>query len=120
MRIAVTGSRTLSTPQRRQVKLIFRGLLSVYGPEDEFHHGAANGVDTIAATIARQFGLHVVAHHPKEKKWVGGYRERNKEIVDACDYLIAVHSPLSSTGGTIWTYNYAESLGKRAEWIELS
>lgn len=119
MRVGITGSRTLSTPQRRQAHLILRGILSVYGPADELHHGDANGIDKIAAEEALRLGIEVIRHLPKNQRWKGGYRERNMEIVDSSDIVIAVHSHLSTTGGTVWTYNYAVRQGKNTEWIEL-
>jgi hypothetical protein len=94
-------------------------LLSCYGPGDEFHHGNASGIDQIAKEVAQQFGLEVIPHHPKKQKWEGGYKERNKEIVHAVEYLIAVHSPNSTTGGTVWTYQYAVRKQRAVEWVEL-
>lgn len=121
MRIGVSGSRILSREQERVVKRILTGILSCYGPEDELHHGGAKGVDLIASQVGNRFGLKVIAHPAKTPKWdgVSGYKARNMEIVNSSDKVYAIHSPTSSTGGTIWTFNYAEGLGKQVEWIEL-
>lgn len=121
MRIGITGSRSLSVRERRIAARILRGILSCYGPEDELHHGGANGIDRIAAEIALHFDIRVIPHIAVEKKWQGlrGYRARNMDIVNASDRVYAIHSPGSSTGGTIWTYNYALDIGKPCEWIEI-
>ena len=121
MRIGITGSRMLSAEQQRVVRRILTGILSCYGEEDELHHGGARGVDLIAGEVAKRFGMRVVVHHPKEPRWEGmaGYKARNMDIVNASDKVYALHSPLSTSGGTIWTFNYAEGLGKPVEWIEL-
>jgi hypothetical protein len=121
MRIGITGSSVLSAREARTVNRILRGILSCYGPEDELHHGAARGVDQIAKEIGEHYGMKVVPHPPQEKRWDGakGYRARNVDIVNASDKVYAIHSPNSTTGGTIWTYNYAEGVGKPVEWIEI-
>lgn len=108
--------------ERRNAHRIIKGILSCYGPGDELHHGNASGVDRIAAEIGKQYGMKVVPHVPQNKRWDGysGYKARNMDIVNSSDKIYAFHSPHSSTGGTIWTYNYAKDLGKHCEWIELT
>lgn len=118
MRIGVTGSRELSAAQRRQAHRVLRGIFSVYSEDDELHHGDAIGIDRIAKEEANRFGLKVVPHPSKGHHWKQ-YKDRNKEIVNAVEFLIALHSPTSQTGGTIWTYNYATRRGVRTEWVEL-
>lgn len=119
MRVGVTGSRTLSAPQKRQALRVLRGFISCYGEKDELHHGNASGIDQLAHSVATQFGLQIVKHLPKKQKWEGGFKERNKQIVASVDYLLAIHSPQSTTGGTVWTYQYAVKKGVQVEWIEL-
>lgn len=121
MRVGVSGSRALTLVERRKAHRILKGILSCYGPGDELHHGNASGVDKIAAELGKHYGMVVVAHVPKEKRWDGmaGYKARNMDIVNSSDKVYAIHSPNSSTGGTIWTFNYAMGLGKHCEWIEL-
>ena len=121
MRIGVSGSRALTVVEQRKARRILSGLLSVYGIGDELHHGNAVGVDKIAAELAKKYGMKVVPHVPKEKRWEGmsGYKARNMDIVNSSDKIFALHSPNSSTGGTIWTFNYAVELKKDIEWIEI-
>ena len=122
MRIGVSGSRHLTYSQKLQAENVLRAILSAYGKGDELHHGTAVGVDTIAGRIAKCYGIKVVGHPPKVHQWAapGGYKDRNIQLVKSVDMLIAVHSPNSTTGGTLWTYTYANSCGVRTEWIELS
>lgn len=121
MRIGISGSRALSVVERRSVRKILRGILSCYDQGDEVHHGGASGVDRIAGEVATSFGMKVVVHPPKEHRWDGmaGYKARNMDIVNSSDKIYAFHSPNSSTGGTIWTYNYAQGLGKDCDWVEI-
>ena len=119
MRIGVTGSRRLDYEQRKLVRKILTERLSECGKDDELHHGCANGVDTIAAQTAAYQGMTIVQHPALVPDWERGYKPRNKRIVAAVDLLLAFHSPDSTTGGTIWTYQYALRRGVKAEWIEL-
>lgn len=121
MRIGITGSRALTVVERRTVRRILRGILSCYDAEDELHHGGASGVDRIAAEVADSFGMKVVSHPAKNPRWDGmaGYKARNMDIVNSSDKIYAFHSPSSSTGGTIWTYNYAKEIGKDVDWISI-
>jgi len=119
MRIGITGSRDLSFAQTKQAKRILAGLLSVYGPDDELHHGDARGIDKLAKSVGSLYGMKTIAHHPKTQRWDTGYKPRNIEIVESSDFLLAIHCPDSTTNGTLWTYNYAIRKGIRCDWIEL-
>lgn len=125
MKYGVTGSRSLTRREKVRAVHIFNFLFEQCGPEDELFHGGAQGIDTIAATCAESFGMKVTPIRPTTFTWrgPGGFRQRNKRIVWSVEedgQLYALHSSRSTTGGTIWTYNYARSRNVAAEWIDLT
>jgi hypothetical protein len=119
MRIGVSGSRILNYEQRRDARKILRQHLHVFGKGDVLNHGGATGIDTIAMQTAMEFGIEPVLFAPRVHDWENGYKPRNKLIVKNSDLLIAIHSRQSQTGGTIWTFQYAQRTGVEAIWIEL-
>lgn len=119
MRVGVTGSRILTYEQRKEARRILTKTLSNYAPYGELHHGCANGIDLIAAQVAKALGMKVIEYPAAMPDWERGYKPRNKRLVNGVDLLLALHSSESKTGGTIWTYQYAQRRGVPAEWIEL-
>lgn len=92
-------------------------------PDIEFHHGDCVGADDQAAFLASCFNSWIVSHPPSDPKLRAHrysnvtvdekpYLERDRDIVDACDYLLAApkqdrngnHDPRS---GTWYTIRYA-------------
>lgn len=126
--IGFTGSRTGMTAE--QAASVSR-LLYEYHPDD-VHHGDCVGADAMFDQLVRQFrsqtGMDttIVVHPPSEpflQAHTGGdvlrtpkpYLERNRDIVDECDLLIATpkdtHPVLRS--GTWSTIRYALKVGKK-------
>lgn len=92
----------------------------------ELHHGACVGADHEAHRAAIQHEVQVIAHPPADKKLAmtmaqllsprGGvtvlsdkpYHARNRDIVDACDRLLALpEGPQRPHSGTWYTISYA-------------
>jgi len=93
----------------------------------EFHHGDCIGADSMAAKmVLANFPECIVVCHPPEcaskQAFVGGhvilpakpYLERNHDIVDACDVLLACpKSKIEELRSGTWaTVRYAISIGK--------
>ena len=91
----------------------------------ELHHGDCVGADHDADRIAAANGLKRIAHPPSDNRLRAycdaevvlepkPYLDRNRDIVDACDHLIA--TPAETTpqtkGGTWYTVRYARDNGK--------
>lgn len=92
----------------------------------EFHHGDCIGSDAQAHEIAQAFGCKIVIHppiNPSKRAFCKGeitileprqYLDRNHDIVDACETLIA--TPKTSEeelrSGTWATIRYARKTGK--------
>jgi O-acetyl-ADP-ribose deacetylase (regulator of RNase III) len=124
-RLAVIGSKRLPEPDAtRLVRLIILDELLRLRPK-QLHSGGCVGVDVIAATTARQFGLdgsdQLVEHLPVPVRHppVGmstfarrGYRQRDEEIAGACSALLRLWSRSTRTWGSGWTAEATGQLGK--------
>lgn len=140
MNIGFTGTRyPLTEAQQLTLEKV---LVPEYGRElPEFHHGACKGADSFAAMIAWGLNYNVIAHpgqsaHGGDNEWLchealekhscevlptKTHFARNRDIVDACDLLIACPQyvePITqeTQGGTAYTVNYARKRGKPV-WI---
>lgn len=120
MRIGFTG--TQAGMSQKQLETL-RELFSTTNVE-EFHHGDCIGSDADAHDIAAAMSIRIFMHPPKQEKkraWKVGdyiytpkeYLERNHDIVNAVDYLIA--APKRNTeelrSGTWATIRYARKVG---------
>lgn len=120
-KIGFTGTQRGMT--RRQV-VALRQLMT---GATELHHGDCIGADAQADAIARIFGVPVVIHppeNPSKRAFTaqGGdtvwqplpYLERNHDIVDECDVLIAAPKTPNEElrSGTWATVRYARRIGR--------
>ena len=112
MKLAITGSRKFNDYPA------FVSAVDHLSPA-ELVSGGAHGADAMAERYGRERGLHVTVFLPKFKtdknipyhpRW---YLERNKEIVDYADHVLAFHDGKSK--GTLHTINYARKTGKRVD-----
>jgi len=92
----------------------------------QFHHGDCEGADLQAAMIAADdWGIKLVVHPPENDKlraWCYAdvlhdpkpYLDRNRDIVDACDVLLAAPKGYEEElrSGTWATIRYAQKVGK--------
>jgi len=121
MKIGITGTRDGWTAAQ---EFIFRSLVDGWDIE-EFHHGDCVGVDEQACAVIEQlYGSPIHTHPPKSSNHranVGGrlyapkeYIERNHNIVDAVDLLVAIPKEANEQrrSGTWATYRYAIKQGK--------
>lgn len=112
MKVGFTGTRAgMSAIQKQQLATVLRWLNEGDAVAfTELHHGMAVGADMEAETIAKANGWYVVKRHPASGKPLA----RNRQIVAACDVLIAAprtdQEELRS--GTWATVRYARQAGK--------
>ena len=123
MNIGFTGTREgMTWKQGLKVKDFIYDYLD---SGDEFHHGDCVGADEEAHDIAWQHSAAIIIVHPpadsRLRAWCDGnielptkdYLPRNKDIVGACDYLLAApHRGEPDGSGTWHTIRYAEKIGK--------
>lgn len=94
----------------------------------ELHHGDCIGADAQAHAIALPMGFHIIVHpplDPRKRAWVAGtgvhillpckYLDRNKDIVDTSDILIAAPKEMKEIlrSGTWSTIRYARKIGRQ-------
>lgn len=120
MILGVSGSRGFVWNERRASKLYdFMVMRRV----TELHHGCCTGWDAQAHFLAEMLSIKTVLHPPENGKLVEvlsgdvilpakPYLDRNKDIVDAVDYLIAApDGPERQRSGTWSTVRYAKKVG---------
>lgn len=122
-RVGFTGTRRGMTD--RQAGTIARVLLTA----SEAHHGDCLGADAEFHELAVAGGVETHVHPPEDPKlraWCQGdliydvkpYLERNKDIVDACEVLVAApkeaREPRVKRGSGTWqAIGYARRTGRR-------
>ena len=80
--------------------------------DDIIISGGAEGVDAFAQEYAKERGLSIIIHYPKpELSSPERYFERNKQIAEECDFLIAFDKK-SGRAGTKNTIANAKKLNK--------
>jgi hypothetical protein len=52
---------------------------------------------------------------PTCENWEHGYKPRNIDVAEACDFLVRIAARKSKTYGSGWTRDYAAKLGKPCE-----
>jgi len=120
MIIGFTGTRKgMTEKQKRRLRILLEVSRSAAASLNVFHHGDCIGADAEAHDIAVDMKYDVVVHPPKNPRYrafkrgirtlrVQDYLDRNKNIVDSCEYLIAAPSgPEQRRSGTWSTVRYA-------------
>ena len=108
MKIAVIGSRTVDG-------IDFDAIGTKEG--DTIISGGARGADSLAAAEARRRGLVVVEYLPEYERYGrGAPLVRNRQIVAACDRLVAFWNGKSR--GTAYTIREARKNGKQVQIID--
>ena len=120
-RVGFTGTREgMTEAQRAKVNRLLRTLAPIWA-----HHGDCVGADDQFHELAKLAGAKIMLHPPEKPDLrafrVGDdiarekpYLARNRDIVNACETLIATPKEhgWSLTGGTWYTVNYACQQGR--------
>lgn len=128
MIIGFTGTREGLDPlQEVSLRSILLGFRIGCSGKIEFHHGCCIGADADASYIAHNYDYYVIGHPPLDESKVAflsiycsdqraakGYLERNHDIVDECDHLIACPKEHQEQlrSGTWATIRYAKKKKK--------
>lgn len=109
--ILVTGSRDWNTDA--QIECIYEELSKYVDPNIDVTlvHGAARGVDTIAATIGEELGFKVVpypADWVQYKKAAGPIRNAQMLREGKPDLVIAFHDDIAKSKGTKHMFGIAD------------
>jgi hypothetical protein len=126
MKVGFTGSRDGTTCEQHKALCAKVRELDI----TEFHHGCCVGADAEAFAAVRTWvkAARTVAHPPDKRAMLSGnavllsderreprpYLDRNRDIVDACDVLLACpKGPEEQRSGTWATVRYARKKGKQ-------
>ncbi len=129
MIIGFTGSqRGMTEKQKRAVTTILSRLAAT-----TIHHGDCVGADFEFDSVARTLNFNIVVHppiNPKKRAYVANddntthltpkpYKDRNRDIVDACNLLVAApKGPECLRSGTWSTVRYARKKHKTIVIVE--
>ena len=129
MKLGITGSRSITQfdfmPYFMMKDKDFRAFCRKHGLSrrkiTKVISGGARGIDSIAFQTAASAGIRNLQCLPDRKKFPGklflkAFQERNKQIVDSCDILLAIWDGKSR--GTKNTLAYARRIHKPAFLIE--
>ena len=130
MKLGITGSRAIAQfdfmPYLTMQDNDFRAFCRKHGlgrrKITKVITGGAKGIDSIAFQTAASAGIRNQQFLPDRKKFPGklvlkAFQERNKQIVDNCDILLAVWDGKSS--GTKNTLAYAQRVNRPAFLIRI-
>lgn len=123
LRVGFTGTRIGMSLYQKET---LRQMLSANGIVTEFHHGDCIGSDTDSHIICLNMGISIIIHPPtnsrlrnynndsKVEHRAKDYLERNKDIVNCTDILIATPETLieEQRSGTWSTIRYASRNSK--------
>jgi hypothetical protein len=131
-KIGFTGPRTgMSEEQQDMLHFLLRNFREAKPTTHsvvEFYHGDCVGADAQAHEIARYLDYRITTFPPQNPSLrafceadevlpTKPYLERDRNIVDASELLLAaVNFPASSRSGSWYTYRYAQENFKRA-WL---
>jgi len=123
MKIGFTGTR--DKINKIQKKNLYDILFSIKNNVESAHHGDCIGADTEFHNVCSELGINIVIHPPVKKELRAfnksndiriekSYFERNRDIVNETDILIAIpKTDFETQGGTWYTINYAKKLNKK-------
>lgn len=133
-KVGFTGSREEpSDYQKAQIRKTLSRLFdeaASVNVKPEFHHGDCVGSDAYAAGEAKKLGYLVISHPPKDTKLQAyaesdevlpakPYLDRNRDIVEASEIVLATPSkPQSKRGGTWFTVEYADEQDRTVHLFE--
>ena len=113
MKLAVVGSTgPWSNFEEAEVREFIRITYEILTPSI-IVSGGAPGVDTWAEEQAVKSGITTVIFKPENKRWEpDGYKFRNHQIANECDWLVCLRTANSKTYGSGWTADEAQRLDK--------
>lgn len=113
MILAIVGSTKLDPGKQTEQAIEIITYALVNCRPDKVVSGGAIGIDSLAESLAKERGIPFQKFLPKNKRWKpNGYEARNRLIAEDCTHLLSIRTGQSTTYGSGWTADYAESIGK--------
>jgi hypothetical protein len=128
--LAIVGSMAKAwkdpIPDEIRVCAIVRASIELLRPDRVISGRCpSGGVDIWAEQEAKRLGYTeasglFVPYAPKVHRWEGegGYKERDRQMAEACTHLLAIRSLWTTTYGSGWTADYARRLGRVVSHIQ--
>ncbi len=112
MKLLITGSRLCTQSDYAKLKAMIDTLRRDFQVE-EILHGGAKGADQLAAQYALEHEIPTHVIKPDYKKYAPKQAPliRNIELVDLCDFCVAMYK-YEVKGGTAYTAKYADEHSK--------
>jgi len=122
MILAIVGTRRFGSPKGMDYATqLIQYEVSNWVRWTSFVTGDADGIDKLVKQFCDYHLRDCEVLAPRNKIWKpDGYQARNILVAETCDELLCIRDPESTTYGSGWTANYAESLGKPVTRIEIS
>jgi predicted Rossmann fold nucleotide-binding protein DprA/Smf involved in DNA uptake len=122
MILAIVGTRRFSNPKGLDyARMIIAYEVSQFNCWDSFVTGDAPGIDALVKETCDAWDRECQVLAPRYKRWENdGFQARNIRIAEACDELLCIRDPESTTYGSGWTADYADTLGKPVTRVTIS
>lgn len=126
MRVLVSGSRRVTQKDQKAVLAIGGELWPLFwdnssadSPRGVLIHGAARGVDSVAADIAQGFGWEIEEYPADWRNGPRGGPDRNQRMIDEGKPDLVLAFPCSRSRGTRDLIRRAQSAGIETRVVEL-
>ena len=111
MILAIVGTRHFSNPKA----MTYAELIIVHeitsGKWDGIVTGDAPGIDQLVWDTCENLEMPCDPLSPRHRRWEpDGFKERNMRVAEACDELLCIRDPESTTYGSGWTADYTGAL----------
>lgn len=118
MILAIVGSVLLDEGSQKELATEWIKLALVKISPTLVVSGGADGIDSLAEETAVESEYPFKKFLPKNRRWEPeGFKARNIQIAQTCDYLLCIRTKQSKTYGSGWTADYAQRIGKHVKRI---
>jgi hypothetical protein len=116
-RLAIVGSVELA--RHPDAWRLLREVMTRYAPA-ELVSGGSNGIDSMAAKVARDAGIPVRTFKPEAYEWDPGdgrigFLQRNAQMAEYCTHLVRIVAASAPRDGTTWLRDRVRRMGKPIE-----
>ena len=109
--IAIVGASVLTSAEIYAARALIRKIMSTWHKDTVLVSGGAEGIDSIAESIAISLGIKCEIFRPTINAWQrgltgaqGGYQERNLKIAQAANHIICIAAPSTDSVECVHCY----------------
>lgn len=119
MKLAIVGSMESAWDDFALPRVAIATVCEIYEPDILISgESPKGGVDIWTKEYAIYNDIPFIGFPPETFDWAG-YRNRNLQIAQACDTLVAIRSYRSASYGSGWTADRAREFGKKVKVITI-